>query len=137
MSNDPTVKRWSAKRKIAVAEEAHQTPAPRLSIVVPTLDEADTIDALMHHLLDFWVCGVVIVVVDGGSQDDTVARARPLATRVLTTAPGRARQMTIGARASRGEHLLFLHADTRLPRLADQRVAEAAEVLARKYRHVR
>lgn len=125
MSNDSTVKRWIAKSESESADEAPQTPAPRLSIVVPTLNEADTIDALMHHLLGLWVCGVEIVVVDGGSQDDTVARARPVATRVLTTAPGRARQMNTGARASRGEHLLFLHADTRLPRRADRLVAKA------------
>ncbi|MCG6658129.1 glycosyltransferase family 2 protein [Halomonas campisalis] len=100
-------------------------PTPRLSIVVPTLNESDTIDALMHHLLALWGCGVEIVVVDGGSRDDTVARAAPIASRLIHSEPGRARQMNAGARASRGEHLLFLHADTRLPRRADRLVARA------------
>ena len=100
-------------------------PAPRLSIVIPTLNEAETVDALMHHLLGLWVCGVEILVVDGGSRDDTLARVRPLATRVITAPPGRATQMNAGARASHGEHLLFLHADTRLPKRTDRLVAQA------------
>jgi rSAM/selenodomain-associated transferase 2 len=100
-------------------------PAPRLSIVVPTLNEADTIDALKHHLLGLRACGVELVVVDGGSRDDTVARAAPVASCLIHSEPGRARQMNAGARVSRGDHLLFLHADTRLPHRADRLVAGA------------
>ncbi|WIX35067.1 TIGR04283 family arsenosugar biosynthesis glycosyltransferase [Salinicola sp. JS01] len=92
---------------------------PRLSVIVPVLNEASTIQACLTTLLPLWICGVEIVVVDGGSADDTIAQAQPLADRVLVSKRGRARQMNFGARESRGEHLVFLHADTRLPRRAD------------------
>jgi rSAM/selenodomain-associated transferase 2 len=101
------------------------TTAPRLSLVVPTLNEADTIGDLLSHLQGLWRGGVEIIVVDGGSQDDTVARATPLASRVITSPPGRARQMNAGARASHGKQLLFLHADTRLPWFADRLIDTA------------
>lgn len=99
--------------------------APPLSIILPTLNEAEGIEATLTDLLGLWGCGVEIVVADGGSQDTTVALARPFASQVIETPPGRARQMNAGARASRGAQLLFLHADTRLPRRADRLVAQA------------
>lgn len=99
--------------------------APHLSIVVPTFNEALKIESQLAALLRFWVCGCEIVVVDGGSSDATAVLAAPLANRVILTPPGRAIQMNAGARASRGELLLFLHADTRLPRRADRLIAEA------------
>ncbi|PXX99961.1 TIGR04283 family arsenosugar biosynthesis glycosyltransferase [Halomonas sp. LBP4] len=98
---------------------------PRLSIIIPVLDEATTIESLLTQLLGLWVCGAELLVVDGGSRDDTVALATPLATRVLHSPPGRAAQMNVGARVARGQQLLFLHADTHLPRRADRLVDEA------------
>ncbi len=59
-------------------------------------------------------------MVDGGSADDTAALAAPLADRVMTAPRGRASQMNAGAAAARGDVLLFLHADTRLPDDADR-----------------
>ncbi|TDX28344.1 glycosyl transferase family 2 [Modicisalibacter xianhensis] len=50
---------------------------PLLSFIVPVLNEASTIQACLTALLPLWICGVEIVVVDGGSDDDTVALARP------------------------------------------------------------
>lgn len=99
--------------------------APALSIIVPTLDEARGIESQLASLLSLWVCGCEIVVVDGGSADGTVALAAPYASRVITSPPGRAVQMNAGARASRGDLLLFLHADTRLPRRADRLITRA------------
>jgi len=64
-------------------------------------------------------------VVDGGSEDRTAAIAAALADRVLLAPRGRARQMNAGAAAVRGETLVFLHADTRLPPDADQLVADS------------
>ncbi|MFL5541454.1 MAG: TIGR04283 family arsenosugar biosynthesis glycosyltransferase, partial [Longimicrobiaceae bacterium] len=60
---------------------------------------------------------------DGGSADATVARARPLADAVVASAPSRAYQQNAGAAAARGDVLLFLHADTRLPADADLLIA--------------
>lgn len=98
---------------------------PRLSIVVPVLDEAAGIEATLAALGPLRARGAEVVVVDGGSRDDTVARARALADRVELASRGRARQMNHGARVTRGAVLLFLHADTRLPGDADRHVLAA------------
>lgn len=88
---------------------------PRLSIIVPTLDEAAGIVAQLIPLQSLRLAGTEILVVDGGSRDATRSLAAPLADRVLEARPGRARQMNAGAHASQGKRLLFLHADTQLP----------------------
>jgi rSAM/selenodomain-associated transferase 2 len=86
-----------------------------LSIVVPTLDEARSIGACLAALQEMRAAGAQVVVVDGGSGDATRAIAAALADRVIDAPRGRASQMNAGARASVGEVLLFLHADTLLP----------------------
>jgi rSAM/selenodomain-associated transferase 2/rSAM/selenodomain-associated transferase 1 len=98
---------------------------PRLTIVVPVLDEANGIAATLSALAPLREAGHEVIVVDGGSRDDTVARARPLADRVVGAARGRASQMNAGAAIARGEVLLFLHADTRLPPDAEDAIARA------------
>ncbi len=85
----------------------------RISIVLPTLNEAENIRTTLTGLQKYR--DVEIVVVDGGSRDDTVAIVKSLGVRVLATAPSRARQMNTGAAAATGDVLLFLHADTCLP----------------------
>jgi rSAM/selenodomain-associated transferase 2 len=102
-----------------------------LSIIVPTLDEAAGIAATLASLQPLREQGHEVIVVDGGSRDGTPELARPLADRVLAAPRGRARQMNAGAQAARGEVLLFLHADTRLPPDA---VQMAVEGLARSGR---
>jgi rSAM/selenodomain-associated transferase 2 len=87
----------------------------RLSIVVPTLNEAARIGACLHALQPLRRRGAELIVADGGSSDDTLSLAAPLADRVLPAARGRARQMNAGAAQARAETLLFLHADTQLP----------------------
>lgn len=90
-------------------------------MIVPALDEADEIEATLRRARAPQV--VELLVVDGGSTDDTVARARPLADDVLIAPRGRALQMNAGARRACGDVLLFLHADTWLP----EGFAEAVE----------
>jgi rSAM/selenodomain-associated transferase 2 len=68
--------------------------------------------------------GSEVIVVDGGSRDGTVERALPFADAVFTATRGRASQMNAGAARARGEILLFLHADTRLPEAADALVVD-------------
>jgi rSAM/selenodomain-associated transferase 2 len=97
----------------------------RLSVIVPTLDEEATIASTLAHARR--PGDVELVVVDGGSRDETVNVARPLADRVLDAPRGRAAQMNAGAAAARGAVLLFLHADTRLP---DDYPALVADALA-------
>ena len=99
----------------------------RLSIVVPALNEAAGIEAALRALAPLRAGGHEVIVVDGGSGDDTAARARPLADAVLTSGRGRARQMNAGAAAARGDALLFLHADTVPPADADVRVRQALQ----------
>jgi rSAM/selenodomain-associated transferase 2 len=105
--------------------ESTQPARPWLSVVIPTLEEATTLPALLAALEPWRARGVELVVVDGGSRDATVAIATPRVDLVLTSLPGRGRQMNAGARTSHGEVLLFLHADTRLPADAPEQVARA------------
>jgi rSAM/selenodomain-associated transferase 2 len=97
----------------------------KLSIVIPTLDEAEGIEAHLAALKHLRARGAEVVVVDGGSRDGTPERARPLADKVIAAPRGRAAQMNAGAEAAGGDVLLFLHADTRLPPDADRLVEDA------------
>lgn len=87
----------------------------RLSIVVPVLNEERDLRSTLAPLQALRAQGVEVIVADGGSTDATRTVAGALADRVLEAPRGRASQMNAGARASRGEVLLFLHADTVLP----------------------
>lgn len=96
----------------------------RLCIVIPALDEASAIADTLQALQAMRGRGVEVVVADGGSTDGTPALAADLADRVLAAPRGRARQMNAGAALAKGDVLLFLHADTRLPEDADRQVLE-------------
>jgi rSAM/selenodomain-associated transferase 2/rSAM/selenodomain-associated transferase 1 len=89
---------------------------PLVSVVVPVLDEAAALPGLLDHLAAL-EGRFEVVVADGGSRDGTreLAAAHPSAPRVLEVRGGRAAQMNAGAAEARGDTLLFLHADTRLP----------------------
>jgi rSAM/selenodomain-associated transferase 2 len=89
-----------------------------VSIIIPTLNEAGQIAATLQALQPVRAAGHEIIVVDGGSSDDTLALARPLADMLLPSLRGRSRQMNAGAAQARGDLLLFLHADTTLPQHA-------------------
>jgi rSAM/selenodomain-associated transferase 2 len=88
--------------------------APFLSIVVPTLNEAEGIGAALARLQRLRP-EAEIIVVDGGSVDRTAEIARPFADEVISAQRGRASQMNAGAAIARGQVILFLHADTCLP----------------------
>ena len=100
---------------------------PQLSVIIPVLDEAATIAPALAGLAPYRAHGAEVIVVDGGSRDGTVDAARPLADRVLTAPRGRGSQMNTGAAGARGDVLLFLHADTRLPPEADRLIASALD----------
>ncbi len=96
----------------------------RLSIIMPVLDEGDGIAGALDALAELRGLGVEVIVVDGGSHDATVQRARRRADHVLSSPRGRALQMNAGAAKATGDVLLFLHADTRLPPEAERLVLD-------------
>lgn len=103
----------------------------RISIVIPALNEAATLEATLLPLQAWREAGHELVLVDGGSCDRTRDIARPLVDKLLGSAAGRARQMNTGAAAASGEVLLFLHADTLLPLGGDKLLLQS---LAQRYR---
>ncbi len=96
----------------------------RLSIIIPTLDEAGGIVATLESLRELRRRGHEVIVADGGSRDATTALAQGLADRIVYSPAGRAEQMNAGARAAAGDLLVFLHADSRLPQEADRVLPE-------------
>lgn len=95
--------------------EATSMLTPRLSVIVPVLNEEVVIEATLASLQSLRDQGAELILVDGGSSDATVWLANPFVDQKIDSARGRANQMNAGAAAARAEVLLFLHADTRLP----------------------
>lgn len=109
---------WENARGAAVQPAGAQ----QISIIIPALNEAGTIAKTLSQL----ECAthLEVVVVDGGSKDDTVELARSHGAKVIQSHAGKAVQMNAGAAAAAGDILLFLHADTLLPvEFSDQIVA--------------
>jgi rSAM/selenodomain-associated transferase 2 len=98
--------------QICEREPAADTP-PRISVIVPALNEAENIGPTLTAACSG--TNIELIVVDGGSDDNTAAVARSLGAIVIDTQPGRAGQMNAGAAHATGDLLLFLHADTLLP----------------------
>lgn len=86
---------------------------PRLSIIVPALNEAARLSATLSRIPK--TPEMEVILVDGGSTDATRESAVSAGVRVMDSPRGRGQQMNAGAREAKGEFLLFLHADTLLP----------------------
>lgn len=84
-----------------------------ISIIIPVLNEAHQLLKILHPLIV--LPGLEMIIVDGGSQDQTVAIAKTAGVKIIQSPIGRAHQMNAGAAVATGDILLFLHADTRLP----------------------
>jgi len=87
----------------------------KISIIIPVLNEIKNIALALDRLSIYRNAGHEIIVVDGGSDDGTLAAATGLADQCFTAEMGRAFQMNAGAAVATGDVLLFLHADTQLP----------------------
>lgn len=105
----------------------------RLSVIVPALDEGEGIAATLRALAPVRADGGELIVVDGGSRDDTMAQAEPLADRVMAAPRGRARQMNAGAGVAGGDVLWFVHADTAADSAAPERLRSALAGSAREW----
>ncbi|QLE43398.1 glycosyltransferase [Nostoc sp. C052] len=99
--------------------------AAKISIIIPAINEAGNIKKAIATTQGS--INIEVIVVDGGSSDDTVAIAQSLNVKVISSSPGRAVQMNAGAVAASGEILLFLHADTRLPTGFDEMIRTALQ----------
>jgi rSAM/selenodomain-associated transferase 2 len=95
-----------------------------ISVVIPTLDEASNIVGAIESAKKTGG-DIEIIVVDGGSRDETCRLARDTGARVLESERGRARQLRMGGENSSGDVILFLHADTRLESGWSEGVSEA------------
>jgi len=95
---------------------------PRLSVIIPTRNEASTLPLLLADLAPLRAAGAELIVVDGGSSDATREVAAARVDRLLEAGAGRARQMNAGAAVARGDYLWFVHADTRIAGAAVRRL---------------
>lgn len=86
-----------------------------LSVIVPVYDEASVIVETLEPLQKWRGRGIEVIVVDGGSSDQTARLAKPWVDQYLYSSAGRALQMNTGAAEASGDVLMFLHADTVLP----------------------
>ena len=91
----------------------------KLSIVMPVLNESARLPQQLASLQSLRARGHELIVVDGGSSDNSREFAAPLVDQLLESSKGRARQMNTGAACAGGDWLLFLHCDTELPEQAD------------------
>lgn len=97
-----------------------------VSYIIPTLNEANKLSATLSRV-DGQSGNKEIIVVDGGSADDTVEIARQYDCSVLKSPTGRGIQMNCGANAATGNILFFLHSDTLLPKYASEEVESILE----------
>ncbi len=81
----------------------------KISVVIPAINEAERIESCIQSA---WLAGGdEVIVVDGGSRDDTVSIANSQDCQCVTSPPGRGQQMNFGSELASGDVLVFLHAD--------------------------
>ena len=114
------------KEKYWISENGNKSIATaKISIIIPTLNESKNIKATLASTQAS--TNVEVIVVDGGSQDNTVDIVQSLGVKVITGYQNRACQMNAGAMNATGDILLFLHADTLLPADFDAMIRTALQ----------
>ena len=113
---------------MTACDETEQQNRCDFSIVIPVLNEADRINALIEHIdHQGFELPYEVIVVDGDPQGGTVRAIQSKDVVTIITEKGRGRQMNAGAAEARGDILIFLHADTRLPDGALKKISRALE----------
>ena len=107
----------------------------KISIIIPVLNEAGIIAHTLSALQPWRAAGHELIVVDGGSDDATIALSELAVDRIIRSSRGRSRQMNAGARLAGGEVLLFLHADAFLPEGADQLIIDGLNRQGKSWGH--
>lgn len=82
-----------------------------ISVIIPALNASETIGHAISSVKDYVS---EVIVVDGGSSDDTIRKAAEGGAIITDTLAGRGSQLKHGASKAKSRYLLFLHADTRL-----------------------
>jgi len=100
---------------------------PKISIIIPVLNESAIIGRLITYLKNNSNSNTIkeIIIVDGGSKDDTIAILKKFDVTTLFSEKGRAKQLNHGAKKATGNILYFLHADTYPPKNFDSLILEA------------
>jgi uncharacterized protein len=112
---------WDEVSRLTSTESGQKN----ISVIIPTLNEEANIKRAMETVFRAENRkNVEIIVVDGSSTDDTTSIAKSLGAVVISTSPSRALQMNRGAEVAKGKYLLFLHADTTLPRGFDRHIVK-------------
>jgi rSAM/selenodomain-associated transferase 2 len=104
-----------------------QKEVPNISIIIPVLNEEDYIQRVLGKIFEHSTTTRIkeILVVDGGSTDQTVSYAKKLGVPVISSPKGRARQMNLGAKKAQGEILYFIHVDSLPPFGFDQKIIDS------------
>lgn len=84
----------------------------KISVIIPVLNEEEAIEKMLPEIQWVRESGSELIVVDGGSADDSVSFAKKYSDAVVVSEKGRAAQMNAGAKIATGDILLFLHIDT-------------------------
>jgi rSAM/selenodomain-associated transferase 2 len=100
-----------------VVERLPESSQISVSVIVPILNEASQLGQTLENLFQSFngYPGIEVIISDGGSDDDSLEIAKHYPCRIIIGKTGRARQMNTASLAAKGDWLLFLHADSRLP----------------------
>ncbi len=119
----PLTRKEEVGRSPTLAASFHKSPS--VSVVIPTLDDAEPLAELLGEIAG--AVGFEVVVVDGGSHDGTKVVCERHGARVVRSEPHRGRQMQRGAELARGDLIWFLHADSRVEPVLLDALRNAAE----------
>ncbi|UOD35699.1 TIGR04283 family arsenosugar biosynthesis glycosyltransferase [Deferribacteraceae bacterium V6Fe1] len=106
------IKNYKLLKKLNDVDEFEDIPK-KISVIIPTLNEEENIANIINQAKRGF--NIEVIVVDGGSNDNTVKIAEQMGGNVIVSPPGRAVQMNEGAKIADGEILFFVHADSFLP----------------------